>query len=82
MLMKLTTEVNFINFLRAAFTSADLKSIKIQLNCQYLFPLFGSASVKAFSKTLTKLTFDYNFYALKIRSVIEIVTNIVNQHLV
>ncbi len=31
---------------------------------------------------MTKLTFDYNFYALKIRSVIEIVTNIVNQHLV
>jgi len=53
--------LNFINVLQAAFTQADLKSIKIQSSCQCLFALLGSAPVKAFRRMLVKLTPDVNF---------------------
>jgi len=48
--------VNFINFLLAAFKSADLKSKTFLLSCQYLFTLLGSAHVTAVQKMLMKLT--------------------------
>jgi len=42
----------FINILRADFTRANPKSIKIQSNCQYLFALLGSVHVKVMRKML------------------------------
>jgi len=48
--------VNFTNILHPAFTSADPKSVKIQLSCQYLFSLLGSVRIKAARKMLFKLT--------------------------
>ncbi len=56
MLMKLTPGVNFINILRAAFLSADPESAKKTDNLTVFFVLLGSASVKAASRTLMKLT--------------------------
>jgi len=49
---------DFTNILRAAFAHADLKSTKGHwwLNC--LFALLGFSHVKAFHKTLMKLTHD------------------------
>jgi len=39
--------VNFINILWAAFTIEDLKSVKIQSSCHYLFALLGSVRIEA-----------------------------------
>ena len=47
---------NFTNILRAAFTRADPKSAKKQLNLTVFFALLGSARVKAACRTLVKLT--------------------------
>jgi len=55
-LVELTPEVDFIYMLRAAFTYAGPKSIKIQSSCQYLFALLESVRVKAARKKLMKLT--------------------------
>jgi len=52
MLMKLTTGVNFINL---------FMSVKIQLSCQYLFVLLGSAQLKAERKILINLTPDFSW---------------------
>ena len=51
-----TAGVNFINILRAAFTSADPKSAKKTVKLSSFFALLGYASVKAASKMLVKLT--------------------------
>ena len=48
--------VNFSNVLQAAFTRADPKSEKKQLNVTVFFALLGSAGVKAARRTLVKLT--------------------------
>ncbi len=53
---KATSEVNFTNILCAAFTRADPKSAKRHSSHQYLFVLLGSWHVKAYHKTLVKLT--------------------------
>jgi hypothetical protein len=53
MLMKLTTGVNFINVLRAAFAHADPKSAK-RLK---IFALSGSACAKAAHEMLMKQVF-------------------------
>ncbi len=51
-----TLGLNFINIICTAFTHADLKSIKFQLSCQYLFTLLGSTCVKASGRMLMKLS--------------------------
>ncbi len=56
MLVKLTTGVNFINVLQAAFAHADPKVQKRQSIQQFLFAHLGSAQVKAAHKMLVKLT--------------------------
>ncbi len=50
------SSVNFLNFLHAAFTGPDPKSLRTQSSCQYHFTLLGSARVKAEQKKLMKLT--------------------------
>jgi len=56
MLMKLTPGLDFINFLRTAFTPVVPQSVRTQSSCQYLFTLLGPTSVKAVRRTLMKLT--------------------------
>ncbi len=51
--MKLSTGVNFLH---AAFTLVDPKSVKILLSHQYLSMLLRSARIKAVRRTLVKLT--------------------------
>jgi len=46
-------------FLRAAFTHAYPKSVKIQSSYQYLFALLESASIKTALRKLMKLTTDH-----------------------
>ena len=48
--------VNFVNVLQAAFTHADLKSIKKTDNLKSFFTLSGSAWLKAACRTLMKST--------------------------
>jgi hypothetical protein len=48
--------LNFINFLRTAFTSADPKSIKKTVKFSIFFTLLGSARVKAVHRLLMRLT--------------------------
>jgi len=50
--------VNFINVLRAAFTGADLKSVKKTVKLSVFFALSGSARSKAAHRSLMKLTPD------------------------
>jgi len=57
-LMKLTAGVNFINVLLEAFRLEDPKSAKKTDNLTVFFALLGSASIKAASRTLMKLTPD------------------------
>jgi len=45
MLMKLALGVDFINILRAAFTSADPESAKKTVKLSFFFELAGSANV-------------------------------------
>jgi len=52
MLVKLTSGVNFINVLWAAFTCSDPKSTKRQSSCQSFFALSGPESVNAARRTL------------------------------
>jgi len=59
--MKLAPGINFINVLRAAFTEAVPKRVKIMSSHQYLFTLLGSACLKAAHKILMKLTTGVNF---------------------
>ncbi len=58
MLVKLTTGLNFINFLHTAFMLVGPKSVRIQSSSQYLFTLLGSTGAKAARRTLMKLTPD------------------------
>jgi hypothetical protein len=48
--------VNFINVLRAAFTHADITSVKKTVKSSSFFELMGSAMGKAACRTLVKLT--------------------------
>jgi len=52
----LTSGVNFINVLGAAFTLVDIKSVKKIDNLTVIFKHLGSASVKAARKALMKLS--------------------------
>jgi len=56
MLVKLTTSVNFINVICAAFMPADPKSVKRYWLLNWIFTLLGSEGVKAAHRTLAKLT--------------------------
>ena len=56
MLMKLTTGVNFINILQAAFAHADPKSVKNTDNLTVFLALSRSPCIKVASKMLMKLT--------------------------
>jgi hypothetical protein len=49
------TGVNFINILSTAFALVDPKSVRTQSNCQYLFTLLGSMSVKTVSKYVDEI---------------------------
>jgi len=53
--------LNFINFLRTAFTSADPIRVKKTVKLWIFFTLSGSTSVEAARKTLVKLTSGLNF---------------------
>jgi hypothetical protein len=64
-----TPDVNFIYVLYGAFTHADPKNVKIQLSCQYLFTLLGSALVKAARRTLMKLTPDVNIIIILLKAI-------------
>jgi hypothetical protein len=44
--------VNFINIIREAFTRADPKSVKIYRQCNWIFTLLGSVSIKSAHRTL------------------------------
>ncbi len=57
-LVKLTLGLDFINFLRTAFTPVVPQSVRTQSSFQYLFTLLGPTSVKAVRRTLVKLTLD------------------------
>ena len=57
-MVKMTRGVNFNNVLPAAFTLADPKSAKKQLDLTVFFALLGSACVKAAHIMLMKLTPD------------------------
>jgi len=59
--MKLTTRVNFINVLQAAFTLIDPKSVKKIDNLPVFFALLGPAQVNTVHRTLMKLTPGVNF---------------------
>jgi hypothetical protein len=61
MLVKLTTGVNFINILRTAFALVAPRGVRIQSNCQCLFTLLESTSVKAVCRMLMKLSPAVNF---------------------
>ncbi len=53
--------VDFTDIFTKAFMHGNPKSIKIPSSCQYLFAFLGSASIKAASKMLMKLTSGVNF---------------------
>jgi len=57
-LQSLSSGVNFINILRAAFTCADTKSAKNTENLTAFFALSGSRCVKAALNVLVKFTPD------------------------
>jgi len=61
MLMKLTTGVDFINVLRAAFAHTDPKSPKKTDNLNVFFALLGSARTKAALRMLMKLALALSF---------------------
>ncbi len=57
--------LNFINILRTAFKFVNPQSIKILLSHQYLFTLWGSASIKAVRRTLMILSPDVDSWKEK-----------------
>jgi len=59
--MELTSGVNFINVLQAAFTSDDPKTQKNTVKLSVFFALLGSACIKTVHKALVKLATGVNF---------------------